>query len=152
MKKLRSISILIVLFSVAMVGCEGMLDKKPLGKTTVPDFFKSESNVKSFAWGFYPHFFTGYSTSYSGGKFFTYNTYSKITDDYGYPSPPEFARHAPESSGNWSGGYAWIYKANVYIQNIKKSPLDASVKKKWVGVARFFRALEYNRMVRLFGA
>jgi hypothetical protein len=156
---------MVALFSVTMMGCEGMLNKKPYGKTTVNDFFKSEGNIKSFAWGFYPHFFRGYATSYAGGKFFTYNTYSKITDDYGYPGPPEFPRHAPESGtgisaaaragrgiDTWSTGYAYIYKANVFIQHIKNSPIDETVKKKWLGVARFFRALEYNRMVRYYGA
>lgn len=153
MKRILTICILVT-FVIAMAGCEGMLDKKPLGETTdSPNgYWKSEQNIKTFAWGFYTHFFLGYSTGFAGGKFYTYNGYSKITDDYGYASPPQFARHAPQSSGSWSGGYAWIYKANVFIKRIKNSPVDESVKKKWLGVARFFRALEYNRMVRLFGA
>jgi hypothetical protein len=165
MKKSRYTYLLAFFLIAAIAGCNDMLNQKPPSRTTDKGFWKTESNIKSFAWGFYPHFFKGYSTSYAGGKFFTYNTYSKITDDYGYPNPPEFPRHAPvsglgisaaEAAGrnidSWGNGYAWIYKANVFINRLKNSPIDETAKKKWLGIARFFRALEYNRMVRYYGA
>jgi hypothetical protein len=153
MKKIQPIIILAVLVLFTLAGCKGMLDKKPLTKENDQEFFKKANNMKTFAWGFYTHFFPGYSTGFGEGKFFAYDDMAnpKINDTYGYPSPPLFAKHAPTSSSAWSGGYAWIYKANVFIKRIKNSEVDEKAKKKWLGVARFFRAMEYNRMVRTFG-
>ncbi|RAV28623.1 RagB/SusD family nutrient uptake outer membrane protein [Sinomicrobium soli] len=51
----------------------------------------------------------------------------------------------------WENHYKNINRANIVIKNIPGMELDEEVKNRFLGEARFLRALMYFNMVRLFG-
>jgi hypothetical protein len=163
MNKTISLTFLALLIIGMIAGCDKMLTKPPLDQATDKTFWNNEKDIKTFAFGFYPHFFSGYGSGYTGGKFFSYIDFAsnwKINDTYGYLVPPKFSTRAPSSSADatppitgdtWSNGYAYVRKANLFINRVKNSPIDETAKKKWIGIGRFFRALEYQKLVLTFG-
>lgn len=109
-------------------------------------FWTSESNIRTFAWGFYPAYFDGYGSGYTWGKFFAGQS---LNDDFAPSNPTQFIKTVPASGGGWS--FAWVRKANLFINRIQTAPISEEAKKHWTGIGRFFRALEYNDLVKAFG-
>ena len=54
-------------------------------------------------------------------------------------------------TGVWQGLYDGINRANVYLDNIDKVPMDATKKARRIGEARFLRALFYSHLVQNWG-
>jgi len=56
---------------------------------------------------------------------------------------------ATANSGTWNGAYSRIrHLNNIIEQAIKKPEIDAS---RWVAEAKFFRAMNYAKLVRIYG-
>lgn len=140
LKPVPFIAVALLLF----VGCTKYVDKEPLDEFSDLDFWNSESNVKSFAWGFYNDIIVGFGTS-TNGRFY----FSSFNDDQANPTFPRFAKNAPASDGNW--GFGDIRKSNLMIERVKGMGLDEAAKNHWIGVARFFRAWQYFNLVQRFG-
>lgn len=141
--------IYVLSFLLLILGsCEdsSFLDTPPEDQLVDESYWSSEENVKTFAWGFYPHFFTGYASGYTWGKYFTGQS---LNDDFSATSPAPFIKNVPTSGGGWSFGY--VRKANIFIDRIEDVPMDEEAKEHWSGVARFFRGLEYSNLVNRFG-
>ena len=51
----------------------------------------------------------------------------------------------------WTNCYAGISRANAAIENIPKITMDATLKNRLIGEAKFLRALYYFNLVRFFG-
>src|SRR5699024_11026685 len=64
---------------------------------------------------------------------------------------------APAWQSTYSGptwNFAWVRKANLMINRIEermKSILSEEAYNHWLGVARFFRGIEYANLARVFG-
>ncbi|WP_186757552.1 RagB/SusD family nutrient uptake outer membrane protein [Echinicola salinicaeni] len=144
--KIKILSILLAV--VTLVGCDDFLEKPPLDQLTDETYWTSEDNVRSFSYGFYTAYFSGYGSGYSWGKFFSGQS---LNDDFGPSSPPQFRQNVPTAatSGYWT--FAWVRKANIYLQRIQTVPMEEEAINHWSGVARFFRALEYHDLVKQFG-
>jgi len=52
----------------------------------------------------------------------------------------------------WQSAYASINRANSVISRVLTIPMDTTLRKRIVGEAKFFRAMHYFNLVRLFGA
>ncbi len=67
----------------------------------------------------------------------------------------QFASREIGRIGNiWRGGYQVINRANIVIQQLEEKEIegvDAALKNRLIGEARFLRALSYFHLVRLFG-
>lgn len=147
---IRIISIFFVAF-VILTGCKkNFLERYPLDTPQDNTYWANESNVRTFAWGFYPAYFSGYGSSFTWGKFFSGQS---LNDDFAPSTPTPFTRVVPASGGGWS--FAWVRKANVFIDRVQKMPVNEGMteeaKKHWTGIGRFFRALEYHDLVKRFG-
>src|SRR5690606_1408673 len=55
------------------------------------------------------------------------------------------------SSSTWSAHYQGIQYANIVIEKIAPIEMDEVLKKRYIGEAKFLRALMYFNMVRIFG-
>src|SRR5699024_10286637 len=97
--------------------CTKYVDKEPLDKFSDLDYWNSEENVKTFAWGFYNDLITGYSSGWSLGKFY----FSSFNDNQANPTFERFPKNAPASDGNWSFGD--IRKANLMIARVNAMDL-----------------------------
>ena len=148
MKKITYL--LLILFIFATTGCEKFLDVQPETEFTNDNFWTSESNLESFSYGLYTAF-KGYGNGgfFGGDHFFSVNNDDVIGLDQRLEL--DFPTSVPATSAgtNWSWGY--IRKANVLIEQTSNSSLDESIKKRYIAVGRFFRALLYWDKVKRFG-
>ena len=143
----------IILFLICpmlfVLGCKkDLLEKLPLDRLTDEDYWTTETNVRTFAWNFYPRYFPGYASGFdlSWGGFFTGES---LNDDVA--GSTRFTQNLPTTNGTWSGTFSWIRRANLFIDRIKTVPMTDEAKKHWTGIARYFRAIEYSDRVNDFG-
>lgn len=144
--KIKIISFLLaaVVFST---GCKkDFLERFPKDQLVDETYWTNETNVRTFAWGFYPAYFSGYGSGFTWGKFFSGQS---LNDDFAPSSPTPFTRVVPTSGGGWT--FSWVRKANIMIDRVENSTLPDEAKKHWTGVGRLFRALEYHDLVKTFG-
>ena len=137
-----------ILFScLALVSCDDdFLTRPPLDEMSDQTYWESEENVRTFALGFYTAYFQGYGSGYTWGDYFSGQS---LNDDFAPSNPPDFVQNVPTSGGGW--GFGWVRKANLMIDRVDGMEMDQEAKDHWKGVGRFFRALEYNDLVKRFG-
>lgn len=144
---MRNTIIFSIVASLFMLGCsKDYLERFPQDELTDDTYWTGEDNVRTFAWGFYPAYFTGYGSGYAWGGYFSGQS---LNDDFGPSSPPQFTKNIPASAGGWS--FAWVRKANIFLDRIQQVNMSEEAVAHWSGIARFFRALEYYDLVRSFG-
>jgi len=145
MKNLKIYSL--VILALAMFGCEeDFLETPPKDKFTDENYWKTEENVETFAFGFYPAYFTGYGSGFTWGNYFSGQS---LNDDFGPSNPGRFIQQVPTSGGGWS--FAWVRKANIFIDRVQGVPMEQEAIEHWTGVGRLFRGLEYHDLVKAFG-
>ncbi len=134
------------ILTVLVAGCKkNYLTQLPLDQLTDETFWTSENNVRTFAAGFYVPYFVGYGSSYSGGEYFSRET---LNDDFGPLTPDPFPINVPTSGGGWDFGM--VRKTNIFIAKVKTVPMSAEAINHWTGVGRFFRGMEYSKLVNSF--
>jgi hypothetical protein len=138
------------MFAAAMLflaGCKkDFLERYPQDQLVDESYWSNETNVRTFAWGFYPAYFGGYGSGFAWGKFFSGQP---LNDDFAPSSPSQFTQNVPASGGGWA--FTWVRKANIFLDRIQKVPMTEEATKHWTGIARFFRAMEYHDLVKSFG-
>lgn len=155
MKKLKIFILTIIALSVA--GCKDDFLEVPPPDRMIddPSFWRNEDNVRTFAYGFYPIYFTGYG---SGNTFGNYFNGDVLNDDFAPAAPAQFTRVVPTASTvtpvagvtpTWS--FAYVRKANIFINRVATVPMSEEAINHWTGIGRFFRALEYFDLVRRYG-
>ncbi|HSI70450.1 MAG TPA: RagB/SusD family nutrient uptake outer membrane protein [Gillisia sp.] len=145
MKKYKILSLIVL--AIGFFSCESdFLETPPQDRFTDELYWKTEANVETFAYGFYPNYFTGYGSGFTWGSFFSGQT---LNDDFGPSNPSRFIQQVPTSGGGWS--FAWVRKANIFIDRVQTVPMDQEAIDHWTGVGRLFRGLEYHGLVSRFG-
>ncbi|MFC6996538.1 RagB/SusD family nutrient uptake outer membrane protein [Rufibacter roseus] len=139
-----------ILVALTAFSCDDdFLEKPPLDALTDDTYWSSESNVRTFSYGFYSDYFTGYSSGYGIGRYWTGNN-QVLSDDVAPTTPAIFTLNPPASGGGWT--FSYVRKANIFIERVQDmSVLSTDAKAHWVGIGRFFRGLEYHDLVRRFG-
>lgn len=167
---------ILAIFSVATLalttGCEDFLDKPQLDKVEDNSgFWRNESDFRMYSVEFYHWFLGGYNTGY-GLNYVPLRGYT-FSDDItsGKGSQENFVSTVPSklsvtvdpdkllnqewyrqySGEKWNFG--WVRKANIMIERLEqyKGNLSDAAYNHWLGVARFFRAYAYFRLVCSFG-
>lgn len=148
-------------------GCSDVLDRPSMTTAEDDAYWTSEEKVRLYANDFYTYFFVGYGVQYSELEY-TPNSNYMFNDDAVIKSTQiQFSRSVPTSKGSTSESlmwesqftgptwnFAWIRKANIMLDRINKNltgVLSDEQMNHWQGVGRFFRALEYARLVNVFG-
>ena len=143
--------ILILLCTILLAtGCnKDFLVQEPLASFTDEDFWTSETSVRAFAMGYYADRFPGFGNNDTGGSFSIHET---LNDDFTSLGLPGFANQATNSGGSWNTYFTKIRKDNIFIDRVSKMKFNDDVASKhWIGIARFFRALDYAEFVFAFG-
>ena len=144
---------IIRLFALTLIlavttSCEDYLNRGSKVKFTDENYWTNESNVKTFAYGFYDRFM-GYGNGSSTNGDFYWSTFS---DDQALHSGIDlFPLSAAASNTNWDNAYIYIRKANLLLERVEKVPMSDEAKKHYRGIARFFRAYEYANLIKRFG-
>lgn len=126
--------------------CADFLDRPPL--TTVNDDEKTWSNedmIRIYVNKFYPVFFTGYT----GNNAPLVNEFNDDVVNEG--NQANFTRAVPNSN-IWNMN--WIRSINIMLnrlETITKNKISEESFNHWVGIGRFFRAMEYSDIATYFG-
>jgi hypothetical protein len=146
---MRTKYLLLITFVLILSSCKKFLTKLPLDQLTDETYWTSEDNVRTFVWGFYDRKFIGNDNKDSyftwGGNF----SGGGINDDFAPFTPIPFVKNIPASDANWS--FEFIRKANLIINRVNTTPMSDEAKRNWIGIGRFFRALEFSEKVNRYG-
>lgn len=163
--KLKLSTILFALVAL-MTSCDDVLDRPSLTTAEDETYWTNEEKVRLYANSFYSYFFVGYGvgyeTTYAPNANYTFND-----DAVRLSTQSQFSRSVPTSKGStsldqmWESqftgptwNFAWIRKANIMIDRVSsrmENILSSEQYNHWLGVGRFFRGLEYARLVNVFG-
>lgn len=147
--KVKIFSILFAAMALT-TSCEDYLTRPPMDTVTdTPDFWDNEENYRTMMWAFYDIYFDGYKSSWTRTNWFAETDIADWVDDNAQKSPTTFTKVAPESGGGWS--FTYVRRYNQLIDRAMNSNLPEEAKNHWMGVARFFRAMEYSMLVQDFG-
>lgn len=141
----------IALLAITLVGCKKFLDRPPLTSEDDETAWVSESNLRLYANKYYPSFFTGYGTGFSAESDAAMLGFQFSDDVLLRGTQGNFTRAVPNSS-IWS--FTTIRSINIMLDRIEKKMagvLNEEARNHWMGIGRFFRALEYADMVTSFG-
>jgi hypothetical protein len=130
---------------LAGVGCKKYVDVTNPDTLYDPTYWKNENSVRTYAWEFY-NTFTGFGNGTATNGDFYFHT---LTDDQAASAFTQFPQTTASSNGEWS--FSTIRKANIMLERIDGVDMSADAKNHWKGIARFFRANQYFRLVQIFG-
>ncbi len=148
----------VILVPFLASGCsDNFLDLAPVSQLNGNSFYKTEADIKNALTATYgalqaPGIY--YSSMHVIGDL--------RSDDTWIPNPnaganlqevDEFKNNAFNtiSSSTWSAHYQGIQSANIVIDKIADVPMETSAKARYIGEAKFLRALMYFNLVRTFG-
>lgn len=140
----------ILALAFAASSCADFLERPPMDQVeNTPEFYNNENNVKSTVDGWYDIYFTGYMTGWERSDFFEGTTVAEWCDDLAQQEANFFTTVAPATSTDWN--FENVRRINILIAGVEGSTLSQDVKNHWIGIGRFFRAMEYAKLVRKFG-
>jgi hypothetical protein len=147
MKKYSSIFLLSFMF---LMSCDDFLTEYPRSSINGSSFFKTSADADASVSGIYSSIRSHYNTNvyYFGDESteIANNGETSALLDNG-----EYTAADPVYRDFWTLMYSTINKANIAIKNIPGISMDASLRDRYVGEARFLRALAYFELVRAFG-
>jgi hypothetical protein len=123
---------------LGMGGCE--LDRFPESQFTDAAFWNTEADLMNAANRHY-QLLGGFSLD-SRGDDNVNQTANNVSNG---------TRNIPASSGDWSNAYRDIFTANNILEKGTKAQVAESVKNRYFGEARFFRAMAYFSLVQKYG-
>ncbi len=136
---------------------EDFLDLAPISQQNSNNFYKTAEDMKNALTAVYGSLQYGglyYSSMHIIGDLRSDNT--EITNPAAgadQQAVDNFTNNAINSisSTTWNGHYQGIQAANIVIEKIESVQMDASLKARYIGEAKFLRALMYFNLVRIYG-
>lgn len=132
-----------ILFAVSLltVGCSDFLDRTPHDSLSPKYFWKSENDLRLALNNLYNRMNRSYTL-----------------DDQSIDCFSNVANHVSSGTlstsntdGVWSGSYRSIRIANDFLENYERSVISETLKNRYAGEAKFFRAYYYFNLIRKFG-
>lgn len=156
--KIKIINLL--LLAMTLGACDDFLTREPMDIVTdTPDFWNSESNIRTSIYGLYDVYFEGYRSGWDRADWYSETNVADWTDDNAQRSATFFTKVAPTNETDvvstkndertWT--FSYVRRINILINRITQSTLSDEAKNHWLGVARFLRAMEYGKLVSRFG-
>lgn len=146
-KQFLSITLSLLLLAVASSCKKDFLDRQPLSQISPTTAFRSETELSLYVRSFYDRMLPNADNDDRG-----FSLYNEGIDNIVKNSlPVELTgnRTIPVSGGGWSWGE--LRNVNYFIQHHARGGLDPAITRKYLAVARFFRAYFYYNMVARFG-
>ena len=162
MKKLYIITCIVLL---ALASCNDFLEEEPRSSISLPQYFSSEDDASAAVNNLYrigvPSFFDA-GDAYMG-PIVAYGGYMSGFFDNEYKGQEEFVQDCQSLTldatannsvilGLWEGCYSAISRANTIVRSIPDiSGISETNANKLLAETRFFRALNYFYLVKMFG-
>lgn len=150
MKKLLYIPMALLALA-GLSSCEDAIDLKPESKIGLDEYFNTATDLQLFTNYFYPNVMTQAESANPA--------FDNMADDlFSLPLSTELragqSRSIPASGGGWSWGI--LRRINTFLEyatleNASEKNIKESEAKKYIGVARFFRAYFYAQKLIRFG-
>ncbi|WP_165026578.1 RagB/SusD family nutrient uptake outer membrane protein [Dysgonomonas sp. ZJ279] len=170
-------SIIVLSTILVMTGCnDDVLDRPQLANPDDDTYWTSEDNLRLYANEYYAQFFPGYNTGfvadYTPIRGLTFNDdvvnsnrqalfEISVPNTRGSNNNTTGETSSSGSAPAWLSEYngptwyfGWIRKSNVMLNRMDTRMtgiLTTEAYNHWTAVARFFRALDYCRLVSVFG-
>ena len=158
MKKLnKSLLYILTTLMIGLGGCsEDVLEEEPRTFLSQSAVFSTREGAVAATTGIYEPFRTG--NLYGWWLLGNLELMSDYIYGRGSQSPVSRYNVNAQSEGRigniWRGGYEVVNRANTVINQLENKEIegvDAQLKNRLIGEAKFLRALAYFHMVRLFG-
>lgn len=148
--------------SVMLSSCKKFLEEDPKSNVTVSNFYKTEADAISAVNSVYAYLNSTSSGSTAGVYHSTFWVTAGLASDemqnnqLAAPQYDQLATftHTPQNSALeevWAMHYKTITIANIAINRIPGISMNAALKERLVGEAKFIRGLMYFNLVRMFG-
>ena len=124
-----------------LVSCSDFLSRYPEDKIASEDFFRNEREINLYANSFYQKAMPGDGIAKSDG----------VSDITAVVSVSNYltSGYTSQDQGGWS--WSILTNINYFISRVEKSPVSRELKDKYIGLARFWRAMFYFDKVKQFG-
>lgn len=149
-----------------MTACSDFLDRPQQTKLTDDIYWRNDEELRLHANDYYPNYFVGYNSGW--GSAWAPQNGLNFSDDQAvagkqstFENSVPSSRESTATSNSWLSQYvgatwnfAYVRKANIFInrvQTIAKNYVSEECYNHWLGVAEFFKAYEYCRLVTSFG-
>lgn len=163
---MKKILITIALFGT-LVSCSDFLDEEPKGKQQTGSYYKTEQHAIAATNAIYDFLIIGYAENglwdnNFGGIYYNYywvlqdlftdNAHSNLTSvDFKSIDDLRIDQYNGPVQYLWRDFYQTIKACNTVIDRVPAINMDETLKKQLIAEARFFRALMYFDLVRMFG-
>lgn len=158
---MKNIKILLAAGAIVMItagSCsEDFLDLAPISQQNSTNFYKTAEDMKNALSAVYG------SLQYGGQYYSSIHVMGDLRSDNTEITNPNagadlqaidnFTNTPVTSISNttWTGHYQGIQAANIVIEKIEAVTMDATLKARYIGEAKFLRALMYFNLVRIYG-
>ncbi len=149
--------------SISFSSCKKFLEENPKSNVTVSNFYKTEQDAIAAVNSIYAYL-NSISTGSTAGVYHSsfWVTAGLASDEMqnNQLASPQYDQlstftHTPQNSALeeiWAMHYKTITIANIAINRIPGIEMNASLKSRLLGEAKFLRGLMYFNMVRMFGS
>jgi len=145
MRITKKYMLLLLIVVACGTACKKFVDVTNPDTLVDPEYWKNENSVRTYNWEFY-NLFAGYGNgSATNGDFY----FPALTDDQAAATYTQFPLTTASANGDWS--FSYVRKANIMLERIDGVSMSDEAKNHWKGVAKFFRAFQYFRLVQTFG-
>lgn len=156
MKKIKIYTTILSLLFLIAACSEDFLDEKPLGIETIDSYYTNEANAIKAVNSVYSYL-KHVGNRMAFGDILSDDAWKGgggVSDVQSWYELLTFNIDPTNGAINdfWSENYQAIAAANVAIQKIPDIDMDAGLRDRLVGEARFMRAYYYFELVRLFGS
>jgi starch-binding outer membrane protein, SusD/RagB family len=157
---MKNIFYITILVAVAGVSCKkDFLEQTPPDTYTSENFYKTEAQFQSATVAAYAplrdvlinDYFT--SEMHSDNTVYQYAPSNRGTAIVERENISDFLNTSTNSyaAATWQHSYTGISRCNIIIQRLAAAEFSDSAKRKYDGQAKFLRALNYFKLVRLYG-
>ncbi len=151
----------IIIFGLLLVtggGCKKFLDEPDRSNFTLENYFTKPEHAESAVNAVYESLRPVTGGGFNGAPWMMLEFATGLANtELGQAQNSIFVRNLVNTSDNdygnayWVSSYRGIANANLAIAKIPDISMDESVKKRYLGEARFLRAYYYYNLVRIFG-
>ena len=139
-----------------------LLDRPPLNAPNDDGYWKTEDDLRLYMNNYTSIFFQGYNTSYST-NYALFRGYLFSDDVANNGTQEQFENNTPNDVGGsgWRAQYAgpgwnfsYVTAFNIMLDRLENRMKDVLTEEQynhWEGIGRFYRAMEYSRLMASFG-
>ncbi|HEX2534265.1 MAG TPA: RagB/SusD family nutrient uptake outer membrane protein [Chitinophagaceae bacterium] len=152
----------LLLASASLSSCKKFLEENPRSSVTVANYYQTEGDAISAVNSIYAYLNSTSTGSTAGVYHSTFWVTAGLASDEllnNQLAAPQFDQlatftHTPQNSALeeiWAMHYKTITIANIAISRIPGISMNAALKSRLIGEAKFLRGLMYFNLVRMFG-